>query len=191
MNALSTKIGTVIEAVRRPGGRRTTARTLTRAPCGGARPSGKSSSTRSSSGLPSNRRARPGSRCPNSPTRGSPVTSTSARAERSTSTRSGLRSSWSRRTPPHHHPAPAASSAIDAIRAEGGATRAIASAPAAARAANGSMPRRRMLEPARPSISAPANTCAGRTRVMARREIAGRRAWPGRSPGLHRGRRRT
>ena len=94
-----------------PRGSRTTASRLTRAPWGGARPSGSSSWTSSSTRRVPKRLTRAKMRCWNIPTRGSAVTTADTRAARSTSASSGLRSSASSRALPHHQPAAATRSA--------------------------------------------------------------------------------
>ncbi len=66
-----------------PRGSRTTASRLTRAPCGGARPSGSSSCTGSSTRRVPKRFTRAKTRCSNIPTRGSAVTTAETRAARS------------------------------------------------------------------------------------------------------------
>ena len=74
------------------------------APCGGERPTGSSSRTRSRSVRESNRRTSAGTRIANGVFRAGPVTTTVAPDERPISGASTLRSSASSRTLPHHQP---------------------------------------------------------------------------------------
>ena len=74
------------------------------APCGGERPTGSSSRTRSRSARASNRRASAGTRIANGVFRAGPVTTTVAPADRPISGANTLRSRASSRTLPHHQP---------------------------------------------------------------------------------------
>ena len=87
-----------------PRGAPTVTRRARMAPCGGERPTGSSSRTRSRSVRESNRRTSAGTRIANGVFRAGPVTTTVAPAERPISGASTLRSSASSRTLPHHQP---------------------------------------------------------------------------------------
>ena len=96
----------------RPRGARTTASALMMAPCGGARPSGRSSSTRSSTAPPSKLRTRAGRRCANIPTRGSPVTTATTRPR--PDVRGRARSGRARRAARYPTPTPARATSTSA-----------------------------------------------------------------------------
>ena len=154
-----------------PRGRRTTASSARRGRPAAARvrAAARAAPARTS-GRPSKRRTRPGSRWPNSPTRGSPVTSTSARAERSTS---ALERAAVERIEPDARPTtnPRPRPPARRTRAAQDAARRVRSRSRLSQAAPPSPPRpgRARFAQASPVASAAATTCAGRTRVMARR----------------------
>ena len=101
-------------------------RSVRMAPCGGERPTGSSSRTRSCSARSPNRRTSAGTRIANSECRAGPVTTTSAAADWPISGASRLRSNASSLTLPHHQPATRTATASTIGRADGCATTATA-----------------------------------------------------------------
>jgi hypothetical protein len=172
-----------------PRGRRISATVSTIAPCGGARPRGKSSRARSSNELVPNCSTRTGTRSSNGLERAGPVTTSRAFETRPISPASSLRSSSASLRLPNDQPARRIAAASTAVRPTRTTRAKAASVPAAsgtstpdADIASGS---------ASPVQSAPASRCEAGIRapkLTGRPASSARRGAPARSRARNRAR---
>ena len=167
-----------------PLGAVTTARRVRTAPCGGERPRGSSSRTRSRIERPPNWRTSAGTRSAKRVRRTGPVTVAVRGAERPSSGLSTLRSKASRRALPHHQPTRASATAHAGTRARLEATAAVAPITIAAMTTAGAPATFAKASPTQKETT----SSVGQARAITARPGRGAaRSVPVRSPGSRRG----